>query len=250
VNAAKCRAPAPSGGAHGVCYSEQMEICCAAILFDMDGVLIDSTPAVARVWRQWARERGFDPETVVRMAHGRPSISTIRDLLPHADPEAEDREVERREIADRRGVVPLPGARQLLASLPAERYAIVTSSTRKLAEARLQTAGLPLPEFFVTSSDIVNGKPDPEPYLRAAGKLAVDAQDCVVVEDVPSGIRSGKAAGARVIAFPTTAAADELRAAGADWVLQNCESLVVTGDGHKGSGLCIDLRRELLPTAR
>jgi len=224
-----------------------MEICCAAILFDMDGVLIDSTPAVARVWRQWARERGFDPETVVRMAHGRPSISTIRDLLPHADHKAEDREVERREIADLEGVVPLPGARQLLASLPAERYAIVTSSTRKLAEARLQTARLPLPEFFVTSSDIVNGKPHPEPYLKAAGKLGVAAVDCVVVEDVPSGIRSGKAAGARVIAFPTTGGADELRSTGADWVLQNCESLVVTCDGHKGSELCIDLRQEPLP---
>jgi mannitol-1-/sugar-/sorbitol-6-phosphatase len=224
-----------------------MEICCAAILFDMDGVLIDSTPAVARVWRQWARERGFDPETVVRMAHGRPSISTIRDLLPHADHKAEDREVERREIADLEGVVPLPGARQLLASLPAERYAIVTSSTRKLAEARLQTARLPLPEFFVTSSDIVNGKPHPEPYLKAAGKLGVAAGDCVVVEDVPSGIRSGKAAGARVIAFPTTVVADELRAAGADWVAQNCESIVVAEEGRKERRLCIDLRQEPLP---
>src|SRR5512146_247356 len=187
-----------------------MEICCAAILFDMDGVLIDSTPAVARVWSQWAGERGFDPAKVVRMAHGRPSLSTIRDLLPNADHEAENREVERREIADLEGVVPLPGARELLASLPAERYAIVTSSTRRLAEARLHAAGLPLPTFFVTSSDIVNGKPHPEPYLKAAAKLRVEPRDCVVVEDVPSGIRSGKASGGRVIAFPTTVPVAEL----------------------------------------
>src|SRR5690348_3958673 len=148
-----------------------MEISCAALLFDMDGVLIDSTPAVARVWGQWAREHGFDPEKVVSLAHGRPSISTIRDLLPNADHEAENREVERREIADLEGVVPLPGASQLLASLPGERYAIVTSSTRKLAEARLCAARLPIPKYFVTSSDIIRGKPDPEPYLKAAGKL-------------------------------------------------------------------------------
>ncbi|MGE5206964.1 MAG: HAD family hydrolase [Chlamydiota bacterium] len=219
-----------------------MEISCAAILFDMDGVLIDSTPAVARVWSQWAQERGFNPETVVRMAHGRPSLSTIRDLLPNGDHEAENREVERREIADLEGVVPLPGARELLASLPQERYAIVTSSTRKLAEARLHAAGLPLPRFFVTSSDIVNGKPHPEPYLKAAGKLGVDACECLVVEDVPSGIRSGKAAGARVIAFPTTVPAAELRAAGADWVVRNCASLRLATRGRTGPALCLSLQ--------
>ena len=223
-----------------------MEIACAAILFDMDGVLIDSTPAVARVWSQWARERGFDPEKVVRLAHGRPSISTICDLLPNADHEAENREVERREIADLEGVVPLPGARRLLASLPPERYAIVTSSTRKLAEARLRAAELPVPKFFVTSSDIVNGKPHPEPYLKAAAKLGADPRECIVVEDVPTGIRSGKAAGARVIAFPTTVETGELRAAGADWIVKNCEEIVATTRGGTGPPLCLELR-QLLP---
>ena len=222
-----------------------MEIACAAILFDMDGVLIDSTPAVARVWSQWARERGFDPEEVVRLAHGRPSISTIRDLLPNADHEAENREVERREIADLEGVIPLPGAQHLLASLPPERYAIVTSSTRKLAEARLRAAELPLPKFFVTSSDIVNGKPHPEPYLKAAGTLGTDPLECIVVEDVPSGIRSGKAAGARVIAFPTTVKAEELRAAGADWIVENCVD--ISRMTSVGAPLCLQLREQSLP---
>ncbi|HYL96944.1 MAG TPA: HAD family hydrolase [Terriglobales bacterium] len=225
-----------------------MEIACAAVLFDMDGVLIDSTPAVARVWSQWARERGFDPEKVVRLAHGRPSIATIRDLLPNADHEAENREVERREIADLDGVVPLPGARRLMASLPPERYAIVTSSTRKLAEARLRAAELPVPKFFVTSTDIVNGKPHPEPYLKAAGKLGADPGQCIVVEDVPSGIRSGKAAGARVIAFPTTVEAGELREAGADWVVRNCEDIaLVTGAGRP---FALELREQPLPATR
>ena len=221
-----------------------MEIACAAILFDMDGVLIDSTPAVARVWSQWARERGFDPEEVVRLAHGRPSIATIRDLLPNADHAAENREVERREIADLEGVVPLPGSKQLLASLPAERYAIVTSSTRKLAEARLRAAELPIPRFFVTSTDIVNGKPHPEPYLQAAGKLGADPRECLVVEDVPSGIRSGKAAGARVIAFPTTVKAEELRDAGADWIAQNCKSIAIVAEGCDGQPFCLRLKED------
>lgn len=225
-----------------------MEIACAAILFDMDGVLIDSTPAVARVWSQWARERGFDPEKVVRLAHGRPSISTIRDLLPNADHEAENGEVERREIADLEGVVPLPGARRLLASLPQERFAIVTSSTRKLAEARLYAAGLPVPTFFVTSTDIVDGKPHPEPYLKAAGKLETDPRECIVVEDVPSGIRSGKAAGARVIAFPTTVKAEELRAAGADWIVRNCKSVTMVSNARSGQPLCLQLQEHSLPT--
>lgn len=224
-----------------------MEIFCAALLFDLDGVLVDSTPAVTRVWTQWARERGFDAERVVRLAHGRPSLSTVRDLLPDADHEAENREVERREIADLEGVAPLPGARELLASLPAERYAIVTSCTRKLAEVRLRAAGLPRPEFFITSSDIVHGKPHPEPYLKAAAKLGAAPQQCVVVEDVPSGIRAGKAAGARVVAFTTTMEAAELRAAGADWVLPNCASMAAE---NSPGGLRLALHDEVAASRR
>src|SRR5579863_10046476 len=183
---------------------EMTQIQCAALLFDLDGVLISSTPAVARVWRRWAVEHGFSPDEVVERAHGRPSLTTVREYLPDADHEAENREVERREIEDLEGVVPLPGALELLASLPADRWTIVTSCTRRLAEVRINAAGLPLPPRMITSNDIVKGKPDPEPYLRGAALLGFPPAECVVVEDAPAGMRSGKSAGSKVIAFRTT----------------------------------------------
>jgi len=212
---------------------------CSGLLFDLDGVLIDSTPAVARVWHRWAVDHGFDPETVVHMAHGRPSRTTIRELLPNADIDREDREVERREMEDLDGVVLLPGARQLLNILPPERWTIATSCTRALAEVRLRAAGLPLPKTLTTSSDVKIGKPDPEPYLKAAAKLGFAASDCIVVEDAPAGVRAGKAAGARVIAFLTTMIRRSLEDAGADWIVQNCEDITASSDAD---GLQLGLR--------
>jgi sugar-phosphatase len=207
------------------------EIRCSAVLFDLDGVLIDSTPAVSRVWAGWAIEHGLDPDTVVRIAHGRPSRNTIRELLPNSDVEREDREVERREIEDLDGVVLLPGARQLLEALPSDRWTIATSCTRALAEVRLGAAGLPIPKTLITSTDVKIGKPDPEPYLKAAARLGFAAADCIVVEDAPAGVRAGKAAAARVIALLTTMARPELEAAGADWIVQGCADIVASSDG-------------------
>jgi sugar-phosphatase len=208
-----------------------IETGCRALLFDLDGVLIDSTPAVARVWTRWAVEHGFDPETVVHKAHGRPSRITIRELLPNSDIDREDREVERWEMEDLDGVVLLPGAGQLLNSLPPERWTIATSCTRALAEVRLRAAGLPIPKTMITASDVKIGKPDPEPYLKAAAKLGFAASDCVVVEDAASGVRAGKAAGARVIAFLTTMTRRDLEDAGADWIVQNCADIAASNDG-------------------
>ncbi len=204
---------------------------CEAILFDMDGVLIDSTHAVARVWHQWAVEHELDPGEVVARAHGRPSLTTVREYLPDADFEAENREVERREVSDLDGVVPLAGSRELLKQVPPVRWTIVTSSTRRLAEVRIRTAGLPIPEHLVTSSDVKNGKPHPESYLKAASLLGYSAGECIVVEDVPVGIRAGKSAGARVIAFRTTVEDEKLNAAGADWVLNDCSDILVEKSG-------------------
>ena len=227
-------------GSPGQCRLDEMiAIRCSALLFDLDGVLIDSTPAVARVWHRWAVDHGLDPETVVRMAHGRPSRTTIRELLPNADIDCEDREVERREMEDLDGVVLLPGARQLLNILPPERWAIATSCTRPLAEVRLRAAGLPIPTAMITSSDVKIGKPDPEPYLKAAAKLGFAASDCIVVEDAPAGVRSGKAAGARVIAFLSTMIRRDLENAGADWIVQSCADITALSDGD---GLQLGLR--------
>jgi len=208
------------------------QIQCAALLFDMDGVLINSTPAVARVWRRWAIEHGFSPEEVVARAHGRPSLTTVREYLPNADHEAENREVERREIEDLEGVIPLPGALDLLASLPADRWTIVTSCTRPLAEVRIKAAGLPLPKKLITSNDITHGKPHPEPYLKGAAVLGFPAAECIVLEDVPAGVRAGKAAGAKVIALKTTVQEKVLREAGADWILNNCADIRLLGCGQ------------------
>ena len=179
-----------------------------ALLFDMDGVLIDSTPAVARVWTKWAHVHGFDPAEVVRRAQGRPSITTIRELLPDSDHHAENAKVERSEIEDLEGVVPLPGTVELLSQLPSERWAIVTSSTRP-------------------SSDVTHGKPHPEPYLKAADSLGFPSRNCIVIEDAPAGIKAGKGAGSRVIAFPTTVTVPELQRAGPNWIVENCGALTL-----------------------
>jgi mannitol-1-/sugar-/sorbitol-6-phosphatase len=197
------------------------EIICRGLLFDLDGVLVDSTPAVERVWHGWALEHGFVGADVVRQAHGRPTLTTVRELLPDGDHEKECDELERREIADIEDLVPLPGALNLLRNLPDGTWTIVTSCTRALAHVRITAAGLPAPKVLVTSTDIRQGKPSPEPYLKGAEVLHFAARDCVVVEDAAAGTRAGKAAGARVLALRTTSSDAELAAAGADWIIDD-----------------------------
>lgn len=194
---------------------------------------MDSTPAVIRVWGSWAKERGFDPEKTVRQAHGRPSLATLRDLLPNGDPETENLELERREIADLDGVIPLPGVLALLEKLPHDKWTIVTSCTRPLAIVRIKAAGLPLPKVLTTSQDVTEGKPAPEPYVKGAATLGLTPSDCIVIEDAQAGIRAGKAAGARVIALRTTEADPPLRTAGADWIVDDCKSISAALDGSR-----------------
>ena len=211
-----------------------MQIRCRALLFDMDGVLVDSSPAVARVWTAWANRYGLKPAEVVRQAHGRPSIATIRELLPSADHDAEDLAIQKAEIEDLEDVVALPGTIELLTALPADRFAVVTSATHALAVVRLRAAGFAIPKHLVTFSDIQRGKPDPEPYLRGAQILGLSPADCVVIEDAPAGIQSGKAAGSRVLALRTTTAGPALRVAGADWIVTDCSNIQlqsIDGDG-------------------
>ena len=179
----------------------------------MDGVLMDSTPSVERVWRTWAAKHGLDPERVASQAHGRRSIETIRTVAPELDAEKENVVVEQMEIGDKEGVTALPGAAELLAHLPPERFAIVTSATRPLAVARLGYAGLPVPRYMITANDVIHGKPSPEPFLEGAALLGFPSADCVVFEDSPAGIASSRSAGMKVIALQTTYPADQLQAA-------------------------------------
>jgi sugar-phosphatase len=207
-------------------------IVCRGLLIDMDGVLVDSTAAIARVWARWAARYNMDPVYVTAFAHGRTSRASIKDLLPNDSPELhneEDRWMLRAEIEDVADVAALPGARELLAAVPSAQRVVVTSAARNLAEVRLRAAGLwDLIHHLVTSSDIQNGKPHPEPYLKGAAALQLPPADCVVIEDAASGTRAGKSASARVLAIRTTSTDDELLAAGADWMANDCASLRCT----------------------
>ena len=132
---------------------------CGGVLFDLDGVLVDSTPAVTRVWHGWAIEHGYDPARVVKIAHGRRAIETVELVAPHLDSTAELAELERRELDDTDGLVVFKGAARLLASLPPDRWAVVTSGTRRLATKRLQVAGLPVPKKMVSADEVSSGSP-------------------------------------------------------------------------------------------
>jgi sugar-phosphatase len=205
---------------------------CAAILFDLDGVLVESRPAVERQWTIWSREHGLDPDRVIPIAHGRPTIATIREVAPHTDAEAEAQKMEDREIADMEGVRAIPGAADLLANIPRDRWAVVTSGTRPLALARLQGVSLPVPSRLISASEIQNGKPHPEPYLKGAAALRFPPEECVVIEDAPSGVTAGQRAGMRVIAVPTTYSAAELEAA--DFLIRRLSDLRVTTTNTPG----------------
>ena len=203
---------------------------CQAILFDLDGVLVDSTPCVTRVWRSWAEQHGLDANYVVHVAHGQRTIETVRKVAPHLDAQSEAGRIERQEIDDTEGLRVLPGAKELLAVLVLERYAIVTSGTRQLATARLQAAGLPVPSIMITADDVRRGKPDPEPYVAGAHHLGIEPKKCLVFEDAPSGLRSAKSAGMIAIGVPTTYQPEEL--AEADAVIPSLQAVMVMIAAH------------------
>lgn len=183
---------------------------CDAILFDLDGVLIDSTTCITRHWRQWAHEHGLDLAAIMQVAHGIRTVETMRLVAPHLDAEQEAERFTASEVVDTEGVVQIEGASALLNLLPADMWAVVTSGSKELAVARMQRADLPLPSTLVTGDDIKQGKPAPEPYLMAAQRMGVEAARCLVVEDAPAGIEAARAAGMQVIAITTTHSWDEL----------------------------------------
>jgi sugar-phosphatase len=198
---------------------EVVEVEASGLLFDMDGVLVSSIASAVRCWRQWAAEYGVKDADKVEIPHGVPARDIAQWLVPGIDVASGLRRIEDMEIADVGDIVVLDGARALLESLPLERWAIVTSATRRLLVARLAAAKLPVPERLISADMVAKGKPDPEPYLRGAEVLGVSARDCVVFEDAPSGVKAGVAAGCRVVGVLGTTPAEELLAVGANWLV-------------------------------
>lgn len=186
------------------------EIRCDAVLFDLDGVLVDSAACVERHWRLWAERHHLDADAIMPFAHGRPTVESIRLVAPHLPAEAEAAVLNAAEGFDTDGVVAVEGAAALVRSLPSTAWAIATSGTRDTALTRLRHTGVPVPSVLITADDVARGKPDPEAYLRAAAGLGVLPKHCVVVEDAPAGISAARAAGMRVVALVTTHPRSEL----------------------------------------
>ncbi|MFD7060883.1 HAD family hydrolase [Streptomyces sp. NPDC059906] len=215
-----------------------MKLHAQALLFDNDGTLVSSLESVRRCWTRWAVEYGITAEQFGQVElHGRPAAEIAADLLPTARVAEAVARIEQLEVEDvpGGGVHLLPGTRDFLDALPADRWAVVTSATRRLAEARLDAVGI-LPKTLIAADDITRGKPDPEPYLLGARALGVDPADCVVFEDAPAGLQAGRAAGMRTVALATTHRADELDADLVVTDLSALSALVTEG------GIEIDVR--------
>lgn len=182
-----------------------------AVLFDMDGTLVDSTPAVERSWAAWGSEYGLT-RSALEAGHGQPAAQLVRALLAADQVEAGLLRIAELELTDVHDITILPGAVELMTSLPEDQIAIVTSATRPLAMARISAAGLIAPAVVVTFDDVSRGKPHPEPFLTGAARLGVDPSRCLVVEDAPAGITAGRAAGCLTLAVTTTSRRADLDA--------------------------------------
>jgi len=201
-----------------------------AILFDMDGVLVDSRGSVEAVWRAWAPARGLDAEAILAVSHGRFIRDILAEVAPHLDIPAEVALLDRMEEEATTGVEPIAGVPEFVASLPPGAWGVVTSASPLIASQRLKIAGVPAPPVLVTARDVTRGKPDPEPYLVGARRLGLDPADCLVVEDAPAGIAAGKAAGMTVVAVLTTHGPERLAAA--DAVVPTAGHLVARAAGN------------------
>jgi sugar-phosphatase len=197
---------------------------CSAILFDLDGVLIDSTATISRRWATWAEGHGLDTAKVLDVIHGRRSGEVIQLVAPHLDVVAETLRIEKMVTEDADPAI--PGAVNLLQSLPANNWCVVTSGTRKLAIERMRLAALPLPQILVGADDVTRGKPNPEPYLKGAELLGFPPAECIVVEDAIAGVRAAHAGKMDVIAVATTYPKEELQEA--DAVVSRLEEISVT----------------------
>lgn len=200
---------------------------CEAMLFDMDGTLVDSTLCVERTWREWAARHALDAEALLQVAHGRQNHETIRLVAPHLDTPEEIARLVRAEEACQDGIVAVPGARELMDLVPSGRWAVVTSAWRRLAEIRLQCGGLPVPAVMVTADEIPRSKPHPDGYLAAAARLGVDPAACVVIEDAHAGIEAARAAGMTVIGITTTFPREDLAC---EWCIDDFRDLAIRAE--------------------
>jgi mannitol-1-/sugar-/sorbitol-6-phosphatase len=182
----------------------------AAVLFDMDGTLVDSMAHDERLWARWAARRGLDPQPILAISHGRRTVETIREVAPHLATEEEFAWFGEQELEDLEGIRAVDGAAALLRVLPPRSWALVTSAPRRLAEVRMECAGLPLPAVVVSADDVVRGKPDPEGVLSAARLLQAAPAECLVIEDTPAGIQAAHAAGMRALGITTTYTCEQL----------------------------------------
>ncbi|HKW46164.1 MAG TPA: HAD-IA family hydrolase [Gemmatimonadaceae bacterium] len=199
---------------------------CDALLFDLDGVLVDSAECVRRICSEWAAARGLEPTEVLRWSQGRRVQDTVRLVAPHLDLAAEVATLVSMEAATTDGLYPVPGTHVMLAALPPNAWAVVTSGARPVATLRLEYVGLPLPQTLISGDDVQRGKPDPEGYLAAAAALGVPPSECVVIEDAPAGLAAAHAAGMRAIGIAGTFPASDLRDATA--VVSRFGALTVT----------------------
>ena len=186
---------------------------CRAVIFDLDGVLVDSRACIEYHWRIWAAKHQLDLATILRVDSGRRPIETIGIVAPGLDAAQEAAQFEADEAFDIRGVIKIAGAARLLNSLPPRQWGIATSATKDTALTRINHTGLPIPDVLVTADDVTQGKPHPEAYLLAANRLGIAPQDCLVVEDAPAGIKAALEAGMQVLAIASTHSASELTAA-------------------------------------
>ena len=211
--------------------TEAVQIEAQAFLFDMDGVLISSLGSAVRCWRRWAAIYQIPDAENFELPHGVPARDIIRMLRPDVDADEALRVIEDLEIEDVDDLRVLPGVADLLQGLPPERWTIVTSCTRRLADARLAAAGLPVPGQMITADMVTRGKPDPEPYRRGAEVLGFAPEDCIVVEDAASGVAAGAGAGCRVLAVLSSTPADELQQA--TWIAPSLDGVLAeaTKDG-------------------
>lgn len=213
---------------------------CKAIIFDLDGVLVDSSAVVERHWQEWADKHGLDMAVLHPIMHGRRAIETMRMVAPHLDIETEAAEFAALEVAENDGLLPIEGAVSLLQSLPPGRWGVATSGTRAIALSRLRAGGLPEPDVLITADDVRRGKPAPDAYLMAAEGLGVAPHDCLVVEDAPAGVKAAISAGMRVIGLASSHAHSELNEA--DIVIDTLLALAINGPDEASSYLHLTMQ--------